>query len=273
MRFLRGITPRLRHYYRWYGYVPLNAMLGRLPVIIYTVGKVGSTSIYESLPNSVFWVQVHTLNPQEWEKARQARLEQDVSIALAHAAQVRTHIVEAGRKAKYITVVREPLSRNISAFFEGFHHFTGRKPSSKPEDQPEQAKIFLEQYPHERILNFFDLEYKTMLGLDVFAQPFPHEQGYQTLTFERGDLLILRTESDDTLKEQAIKQYLDLPDFRLRRANVREEQGDAAAYRAFKQSLVLQESYIEQMLESQYCRHFYTPEERQALREQWLARL
>jgi hypothetical protein len=234
---------------------------------------VGSTSIYESLPESVFWIQVHTLNPREWEKARQSRTKRDVSIVLKHSAQVRKYILEAGRKAKYITVVREPLSRNISAFFQNFRHITGKRPSSDPKDQAEQARIFFKEYPHERILNFFDSEYKTMLGMDVFAQPFPHEQGYQVLSFERGELLILRTESDDKLKEQAVAEYLHLPDFRLHRANVREDHRNAEAYKAFKQSLVLPENYIEQMLESQYCRHFYTLEERQALRDQWLARL
>lgn len=266
------LKQRYRKFYRRHLYVPLNAMRGKEAVIIYTMGKVGSTSIYESLPESVFWVQVHTLNPEEWEKARLTRSNQDVNIVLKQSEQVRKHIIEAGRKAKYITVVREPLSRNISAFFQNFRHFAGHKPSSKPEDQSEQVRIFLEQYPHERVLTFFDTEYKAMLGVDVYAQEFPFEQGYQRLSFERGELLILRTESDDSVKEKAIADYLNLPEFRLQRANVREEHHTAEAYKAFKESLVLPKDYVERMLESQYCQHFYTSEERQALREQWLSK-
>lgn len=272
MNIVKGIRRRFKTTYRKHLHVPFNVLLGREPVIIYTAGKVGSTSVYESLPPSVFWVQVHSINPEEWEKVRQSRLKKDINQELLHSAQVRQLIVNPKRKAKYITAVRDPISRNISAYFQNFLHLTGRQPSSRSEDHGEQARMFMELFPHDRILTFFDTEYNEMLGLDVYATPFPFEQGYQRIRFAGGELLILRTESDDQLKEQAISEYLNLADFKLKRSNVRENQASGAAYQIFKEMLTLPDEYIDRMLNSRYTRHFYTETEIQAFRAKWSSR-
>jgi hypothetical protein len=111
-----------------------------------------------------------------------------------------------------------------------------------------------------------------MLNLDVYATPFPFEQGYQRISFELGELLILRVESDTQLKEQVISEYLGLPDFKLKRSNVREDQYSGAAYKLFKEMIRLPDEYISTMLNSRYACHFYTEAERQAFAEKWRSR-
>jgi|SRR5690606_2252081 len=92
-------------------------------ILIYQMGKVGSSSIYASLKAKgvpkVF--HLHRMNPETTQKMKRTFLEQNL------LAQFRTEqlfetiyrkAIQRRKKVKIITLVREPISRNISAFFE-----------------------------------------------------------------------------------------------------------------------------------------------------------
>jgi len=90
------------------------------PVIVYQMGKVGSRSITDSLKSCgvhpVF--HIHRINPDninrvkdEYLKKGRKPLNERQGIILYRS------VCRKERKAKFITIVREPVSRNLSASF------------------------------------------------------------------------------------------------------------------------------------------------------------
>ena len=131
-------------------------------------------------------------------------------------------------------------------------------------------EIFRERYILSWPLTWFDKELKARLGVDVFAHPFPHELGHARFGHGDVDLLVLRTESDDALKERVVGEFTGLPHLRLTNTNVSADKAYAVHYRDFKERVRLPGEVLDALLDSRYARHFYTPDERAAFRRRWL---
>jgi len=93
------------------------------PIIVYQMGKVGSNSIKNSLISCdvkpVF--HVHAVNPSHIkmiteEELANGRTPPDFWLG----ERLYVDVIRKGKIAKFITLVREPVSRNISAFFQSF---------------------------------------------------------------------------------------------------------------------------------------------------------
>ncbi len=85
-------------------------------------------------------------------------------------------------------------------------------------------------------------------------------------------MLVMRVEMDDTEKVGAIRDFLQLPDFRLRNRNIGSNKEYADIYSRFLVEVRLPREYIDQMCDSRYFRHFYPPSFIEKTREKWLRR-
>lgn len=269
-----------RNHYKlyWQPYVRLY-LLRETPIVIYQMGKVGSSSVLAAIQQMTPAVyQVHSTNPDYIAMRQQKFLAKGLNpIRQNHVYGqfIREHVIKPGRPVKYITLVREPISRNISSFFQGYR-FIGDQVHFTPTEETDTATLtqqFLEQFAHERPLTFFDVEFRDMVGIDVYAEPFPHEQGYRLIQKGKAQLLLMKMEIDATVKNAALADFLGVPSIKLPYVNVGDDKTYAGVYARFKRELVLPPEYIERMLESRYARHFYTDAEREKIRQKWMQRL
>lgn len=243
----------------------------REPVVIYQMGKVGSSTLYHSLQGDTFVRKTHSLNNAFLDDTTRLHRENNLYIHWAVAGRLlRRHLIDGQRQAHFITMTRDPVSRNVAEFFQNYKMYIDPPYDLEAYSTPELRECFLEQSRHDICLTWYDREFQEILGVDVYAEPFPHEKGYQTLSSSYGDILIMRIETDDSTLEQAVQQFLNKPDFRLQAANVGAQKSYAAIYRRFKQEVRLPAWYLDKMLNSRYAEHFYTPAERDAVRERWI---
>lgn len=178
-------------------------------------------------------------------------------------------IVAKKRSALFISLVRDPVSRNISAFFQNDGNWADFTVPPEKHAVDTLIKRFLEAYPHHVPLVWFDGEFQPVLGIDVYAHPFPKERGYDVIEAGNFKVLLLKVELDDAVKERAISEFLGVPDFRLIRHNVGVKKETAALYKAFKDQFVLPAALADQIYEARYTRHFYTSEEIEHMRARW----
>ena len=235
------------------------------PVIVYSMGRVGSTSVQLSLKShgikTPFHIHRLLLNPAQkkyWSPTAIWQFETLLSY------------IKKRKKAKFITLVREPVSRNISDFF--FKSFTNITPVEYADldlNVEELFKTFVNNYAHSVPLTWFDMELKPVLGIDIYEYPFPKEKGF--LTIDRGNfqLLIIKVEIADSVKEKAIGEFLGIADFKLTRRNASTDKHYANTYRDFLETVELPQTYVEIMCSSEYTRHFYTDTDIEATRETW----
>lgn len=265
----------LRKMRSWWQRVQLRRELrAGPPVVVYQMGKVGSLAVLRSLeaqgvhpvahahrlhPSSIRAVDlgIEALNP---EAARQRWQERNEGLLLYD------EIIARRRPACFITLVREPVGRNVSAFFQNLEVYF---PGAVPDEMDVLREGFLERYPHHLPLTWFDDEFAAALDIDVYAKPFPREEG--ALQLRRGpfEVLILKVELPDAQKANAIADFLSLEPFPLVRENVGAAKKYGNMYQQFKETVTLPQAYLDRMAQAKYTRHFYTDEEIDAMVARW----
>jgi hypothetical protein len=237
------------------------------------MGKVGSRSVTDSLFVHGLHpvVHFHRMNPKHIKNVKAEYLKQgqkpkNERIGLWCYKNICRN---ERQRAKIITLVREPISRNFSAFFQNYQRFTGVTYKRSNLATDELIKQFFSGYVHNVPLTWFDNEIKQTLGIDVYEYKFPKEKGYMEIREGRMHLLIIKTEIPDLFKAAAIAKFLDLVNFELKRSNIGSQKYYADAYQKFKNEICLPQSYIDQMLTSKYTQHFYSHSELDEIRRKW----
>lgn len=255
------------------------------PIIVFQMGKVGSTSIQNSLKESgvepVFHVHVMNLSHSMYTRSTNRTPRKDwpknrSPVDLAHiwlGQKLFCDIIRAGKRAKFITLVREPISRSISSFFFSLAIYNTSKYDVAKLTDTQLISIFIEKHDHGVPFRWFDEQLKPVLDIDIYKYPFPKEQGYLSIMEGNFELLILKLETDDVVKERALSEFLGVKNFKLNRSNVAQELHYAAEYAHFLEILELPEDYLEIMCNSQYSRHFYTDAEIEGTRLKWRSKV
>lgn len=246
---------------------------GPSPILIYQMGKVGSSTVERSLKGiGRPVVHIHHLNPRTRAAVRRQHEEKGLPTpAHYRAADAVLRDLEQGRQLDVVTLVREPVSRNISAFFQNIRVFGHDPERLGPERVAELTEQFIERYAHHVPLRWFDDELREMLGIDVYARPFPRSRGHTTLESPRARVLILKSELPDPAKAEALATFLGLASPPpIRRANVGAEKGYREVYAAFLDAIRLPADYLDRMYHSRYARHFYDEQELRAFRQRWV---
>ena len=272
---LKGIAWRARRRYECWREVRRAAAGTTPPVLIYQMAKGASTTILHALERvGINAIQVHLMNPAVVRRLRSSMRAKGLSVhgmdidIIGHA--VRRGIIEPGRGAKIINLVREPVGRNVSVYFQILDAIWQADNAHEKIGLERLLEGFHDKFDHERTLNWFDDEFKPVLGVDIYEHEFPRES--RCLRIERGpyDILLMRVDLDDVSKEKHLSEFLGVEGLKLLPANVASQKPYAATYREFLGALRLSETYVDRMLDSRYARHFFTDEERRALRSKWL---
>lgn len=236
---------------------------GKEPVLVYQMGKVGSTAL-AALINRVPGygaVQVHRLMPDRTAEIRARfdageRYYRDMRIE----QWVYRHIIGNDRPVRIVTAVREPLAHSYSAFFQNLPRST-RGGISDPNAVDALRQRFLGWDDLGAALHWLDLEASRLTGCDLVAQPFDIDRGWSQVEQGRFSILILKAELDDVHKRAAIQDFLGHDPGAVPRANSAEGKAYAVGYQTFIDAVKLPASMAEAWADHRYTRHFYSEAE------------
>jgi hypothetical protein len=281
INFVKRLIPyRLKYWIRtqiwvaqWLEYEINLRIRKRTPIIIFQVSKVGSSSIHRSLQLAGFSpFHHHTLSPEAIRQGMQIIDPNDrrYHLRLRTGLWLYHHVIESGRPVKIITMTRDPIATMVSAYFQTLDRHTGIRNAHEQFTMEELRQRFSDQYVDNTIWHdWYDREFKLATGIDIYAYPFDPVVGYGRIQERHYDVLLLRLETPDEVKEKAIAEFLDLPAFKLDRTNVAQDKSYADAYREFKQKVKIPKKILDLNYESKHTRYFYTPEEITRFRARW----
>jgi hypothetical protein len=229
-------------------------------VLIYQMGKVASSTIKATI-----------LPLRRYEVHQVHRLALDNIKRVHHEHRIRGWRPPTGdpgglylqrdilsrRRAKVITLVREPIGRNISYYFQNLDKILGRR---NAHELPLETIVdgFTERFPYsDDPLTWFDYEFNTALGVDIYQSGFTPGMRAHRWRMSVYDILILRCDMPDEEKLEALRTFLDEPTLVMRQANVTDEKPSAAAHRAFRAAVKFPTDYLDRMLMSRYARFFF----------------
>lgn len=250
------------------------------PILIYQMGKVGSSTIYQSLIRARInapLFHLHLLNNLD-------AIEEFILKTRQNPAQTLKEI-NKGRELRnrflsgefanlnIITLVRDPVARNVSAFFQNIYEVIPDFDANSEVDEAaidRLKKSFLNDYDHNAPLEWFDTQLRDVFDFDVFSREFSKTSGYSIYEESRFKLLILRLENLDMCVRPAMKEFLGLKAFQILDSNISQQKRVGNTYKKFINNLILPDAYLDKMYNSKFARHFYTPEEIMLFRKRWI---
>ena len=237
------------------------------------MGKVASSSVVSSLARAgdrdVF--HTHRLNARTLDVRLSYHKRTNTPVPkVDRAAQfIIENFLTRARKIQLVSLVREPIARNISAYFETLDTRWGTKDAHAVIPVEQLVERFIEEYDHDIPDKWFDDEIRDTVGLDVYEKPFPQQQGYVLLGNQKADLLVMKHDLDDELKGIALGRLLGTGPRKVERTNVGRQKNYGDTYETFRRSIRLGENFVRRMLQSRYACHFYSEQERELAFRMW----
>lgn len=260
----------------------------RRVLLIYQMPKTGSQTIEATLrqcrlPHRI--LRTHFLSPavarrlkdairsakvdDRWKQNARGQLA--LTAPLAKLLPVRRLLRACGAhipKLEIITAIREPIGLTLSSTFENHARFVSSL-------EWLTLDICREAVRRPRMFNsiddWFDTELKASTGLDVFAERFQPEKGYQVYENRFARVLLYRFEALPAVPG-ILSEFLGTPVPALVSRNLGSSKAYAAAYQFMKQHLRFPPEFVAERYSTRLMRHFYSESERGALHERWSER-
>ena len=248
-----------------------NILLKQLPksqVIVYQPGKVGSMSVnYSLISAGCKSLHVHSFYDFDWDKEFSKRDQERIMHQFTNT------------KIKVITMVRNPIPRDVSMFMQLFqedaiprHRCTMEWIIDENGNEvvvdknylvdPDLAVACQKFISHQTEYQFgwFDREIKRTFGVNIYQYPFDKEKGYTIIKDGNVEILLMKCEMIDSL-ENVIKEFCELSHFKLVRTNDGGQKENNFIYKLLKQRIHLSQDYVNSYLSNDKALHFYTKEE------------
>ncbi len=170
---------------------------------------------------------------------------------------------------KFITLVREPIARHISAFFQALYGF-GRLLQRNIAGMGFQGALrgFMlskDYYPE----TWFKTEFLPVTGIDVFRHPFDVEKGY-TIIRENGIEVLIMTMEHLSSLEGVIGEFIGNSDFKLPKENVGAEKDYARLYKETLDTVKIpREFYDHYYNDNPLMKHFYSQADIEKFAARW----
>lgn len=243
---------------------------GKNIYLIYSMGKVGSSTVTALIEKQFPFVPVFQLHflSDHWIKEVLPALPVHYHGNLAHAQNFfEFRNQHPDYRIKIITLVREPVIRDISDVFENWQDFF--KTKNVADVTFEKVMNRLTSHDFEYTLNWFDTEFKAWTGIDIYEQKFDKERGYSAWNFDAFDILCIKLEKLDQVLAPAIMEFGGLHLKTSGNANVSAQKNIRDLYKRTVDEFRLSEVQQALIFDSALVNHFYSTEEIAKLKIRW----
>lgn len=247
-------------------------VLRQTPVIVFSAERTGTVGMLRSLEAScVLCMGSHYLAPANRGTPRMSRMARWASRC----------IIEQGRPASFITLVRDPIDMMLSAFARS-HAALFQRENSNAHDLMRQlfCRDWIETGRYRQPLEWLGTELAPALGINPYEHDFDPKLGAVEINQGPFRLLILRTDLDDQTKAARINAFLKTRNFvMLSKDTVYGEnaRSDAARpgstahhgamYDLLHSSPLIPPKTLNEIVTSRYVRHFFDDASINAMRQ------
>jgi hypothetical protein len=244
-------------------------------IVIYQPSKVGSTTVIHHMLNHYglkkgdgIWC------PSDNEKYP---LNKDIQLFHTHTL----FDMPEGLKEKvlgddevyFICLTREPISRNMSGFFEPkqFHPVSGEPFGELSDGQIETFKTeFINKFNHLGGIEWFDTEFLNMGLGDLYNLPFNKDVGYSIHENGNKKLLLIRMEDINGKLNKALTEFIgDTFDSEIKINNSSDNREYKEGYNRFKKTITIPKNILDSVYNTEHTKFFYTEEEINEFYKKW----
>ena len=236
-------------------------------IVIYTLGKSGSSSVFYTFMKNYPFEKIHHLHflSDYWIKEVFPNTPHERNI---HKAEKYYKYVKKNKwkKTKYIVLVREPISRDISGFFQNYRLMNIDINKNDIESICKQVQ----DRGHDLALNWFDTDFKKFTDFDIFNYDFNKKLGYSIYKIDsNSEVLIIRTDKLSDVFKISIKEYLNIDFDELYNFNISSNKKDGKLINDFKKKYYESNVDLDKTYNSKFVKHFFTDKEIKKYKLMW----
>ena len=253
-------------------------------VLVYQMGKVGSSTVYETVKGmglDCSISHIHFLSDSGISKAEHTFLNsklKQIPMHLRRSKILKKYLNFKSDKIKIISLTRDPVSRIISDVFQNLKYFHSDSLLANASVDIEMVqkvisdRLLLSSAEEEFAANWFDVEFKEILDIDVYSEDFNKEQGYTIIRNKNIEILLLNMEDMNSILPNALQEFFNYNSkISLKHENI----GDNKAY-SYEQNIIKNQVSIDRNILScfystKYMRHFYSDSKIQRFINRWVA--
>ncbi|MGR5423694.1 putative capsular polysaccharide synthesis family protein [Vibrio harveyi] len=246
------------------------------PVLIYQMGKVGSSALEKSIPKSIHLHDLMSIDAEKQISPVRAQLHNPATNYIKRLLKrlIMSRMLKRKKQVRIISLVREPIGRNISMFFQSLPFWMAAKylnddSAVRSERSQLLHEAFEEHVNHQYPLEWFDNEIKPLTGIDVFTHPFDHELGYQVYQKDNFSLMVVRVDKLDQ-SQKAISTFLQ-QEVKVQHDNQADNKWYSPLLVEFKRTFHPKVALIEEMLTSKFTKHFFSASEIEKFKKDYLS--
>ena len=234
--------------------------------IVYSMGKVGSSSIYYSLMKHLPFSRVyhnHFLSPHWLEKVLPGtKFTRDIRLGKSTLSRISS----SDRLNLFIITVRDPVARDLSNIIQNYD----KKNIDIYNLTPTNLCAIISDEKHNFGRDWFDTEFKGYFGIDIKSVPFDKKLGYSIYDIDKNNrLLIVKLECLDSVFSEAIYKFCGLQIDELYTFNESAEKLEADLYNSLKSVYLLDDVALSELYSQEYLSHFYTYDELKEFSDRW----
>jgi len=239
-------------------------------VLIYTMGKVGSSTIENSL-KILDIPSIHTHFFGVKLNYRTLKLNKIDKLRLYCSEKMKMLAIKSAKKKKIITLVRDPVARNISWMFQALHdsleHYISHNPRANVSMAELTEMLFRKYVVHDIAVDWFDIEFKKCTGVNVYDYEFDRKKGVTRIQAKNLDILVLKLSELNNLSEE-ISEFLGC-NFKIVNDNDSKTKWYSDIYANFMSDFNVGDAYIDEMYKSNFFAHFFSNEDKSKLLKKW----
>lgn len=255
------------------------------PILIYQMGKVGSKSVYNSLKKNLISnviYHVHFLSHSNIEEV------ESYLLSLPHitdkeplrkSKRVREIIDQSSNSARFkiITMVREPIAREISDLFQNINRELPSINKCNLKEKLNSITAFLHKSfssfdeTDDYACTWFDKEIKDVFNFDIYTYSFDKSLGYHIYRNDQFDILIIRLEDLSRCFNRAMSRFFKNDDinFTLENSNRSSEKPYRQIYEKVRTNFKLPVEILDKVYSTRYSKHFYSEDDLEKFKAQW----
>lgn len=244
------------------------------PILVYTMGKVGTITLEQSLRSSGFYFTFATHRMELWIRGYPCFTRAEWRMIRLQGLLHLTGLCWLARlpRLRVVTAVREPIARLISLYLFSYRPLFGEPVGEASMETllGRFPRLLEKEYVHPLIPGeFFSREIGGHLGIDIYAHPFDAAAGWSVIEQDNLSLLILKSEMPDEAKIAACRRWLRRDVTMTRRNTAEDGAYGGGLYAEFKRRVRIPRRLAEALYRSRYMHHFYTAEERETFWRRW----
>jgi hypothetical protein len=229
------------------------------PIIIFTPGKVGSTSVYKSvkkqLSNPIY--HVHSLSKNSIDNSfafhKKRKIAYPLHLTISKYLEKKLNAYHSD--VFIITIIREPISRMISSYFQNIDRYNNNGLNII------NAKNVISQHLKDAVSyydNWFKIQIANNFGIDIYNDAYLSKESYRLYKKGRINLMLIRMEDLDENFEDISKIFLNLQTgIKLEKHNIGKNKHYSNFYKKVKNNIEIEDNLIKKLRSTKFYKEFY----------------